>query len=562
MNMGKFFITFFLFQFFLNFNTIFSAPVSKSGEKYLSQSYVDSSIGHAFYILNEATSMSGVGFHQKEAIDKARQVAVNLKRMAKGDPNERYVLWKVGELEAQLYLEEKDLVLQQVQKGKVSVNQLISRYNLEVGKVRPDFSSLKRIHMQISHLDVNKANEMADSYNKRHTAISREVLFSLEKAIMSSNLTKAREELGYCLRNKTYLDIGDFKYSQLENQVEGLIRSSEVKPFIEQDLVEAKSALKQNRLNIARDKIASANNHFSGIKRFLSQSESNSLVSSINFTDRLLKSKEDSLVQVNIKILNINGVQAANDYLKNILRPCGVSRDKAAYVDNTILSISSPDTNSISREIGNIAENEDNTNTNNGLNDLLAAAKMKAQSKMDSIQAIENERQRQLQIEYARNDSILMVSQSQYRKLQDSATSISIQLYTLLESNNSSLASSIFNQNRQFLSKYMWKDAFGILESTLNQTTYPAPVEKVVAVSLVTSQPETAPYTQDQFLKANQNKAQQEIVNLYSMLENNQIREAYDRFNKIKSPLQKYLDKEVFEMLESTVVQSYQSLSW
>jgi hypothetical protein len=84
---------------------------------------------------------------------------------------------------------------------------------------------------------------------------------------------------------------------------------------------------------------------------YLPQDESSGISSSIDLASKLLCSKEDSLVQINLSILKNRGVQAANDYLKNTLRPCGVSRDKVAYVDNAILSISSPDTSKISREI-------------------------------------------------------------------------------------------------------------------------------------------------------------------------------------------------------------------
>jgi hypothetical protein len=178
--MKKYLLLFVLPVLFIS-DVLYAGTPSKEKEKYLSQSYIDSSIGKAFYILTEANSMAGVGFRQKEAIDEARRIARNLKQMAKGDPNERYVLWKASELEAQLYLEEKDLVLQQLNKGKISVNQLISRYNLEVGRVRPDFASLKRLHIQISQLDNIKANEMADSYNKRHRAISRNFCSPLRK---------------------------------------------------------------------------------------------------------------------------------------------------------------------------------------------------------------------------------------------------------------------------------------------------------------------------------------------------------------------------------------------
>lgn len=383
---------------------------------------------------------------------------------------------------------------------------------------------------------------------------------------MSGDLKKAREELGYCLRNKTYLDIGDYQYRQLENKVEGLTRAGEKKPFIDKDLADARNALKLNQLQTTRDKIASANNHFLSIKMYLSQDESSGLSSNINFVSKLLSSKEDSLVQVNLNILKIKGVQAANDYLKNTIRPFGVSRDKAAFVDNAILSISAPDTSKISREIGKMADNDEvEENSSTALIDLMAQAKRKAQIKMDSIRAIEDARLRELQIENARQDSILMLSQMALHRNQDSATSLSMQVYTLLENNKNNQASSLFNQNRSFLFKYMWKDAFDMLESTLKQFIS-QPLEKAVTLAYVPAQAEKKPqYSEKQKLEANQQKAQQEITEIYTMLENNQIAAAYHRFSKIRTPLQRYLDKEVFEMLELTIGEAFKtstSSSW
>ncbi|MFP4015373.1 MAG: hypothetical protein ACLFVQ_14900, partial [Chitinispirillaceae bacterium] len=48
---------------------------------------------------------------------------------------------------------------------------------------------------------------------------------------------------------------------------------------------------------------------------------------------------------------------------------------------------------------------------------------------------------------------------------------------------------------------------------------------------------------------------------IYALLERNKIKEAYRRFQMDKKPLSRFLDKNSFEMLEITVVQSYNYLS-
>jgi hypothetical protein len=535
-------------------------PQAAQKKSYLSQELIDTTVLRAFYIINEATNVAGVGFRQKEAIEHARRIAQQLRTMAKGDPNERYVLWKVGELEAQLYLEEKDLLLQQIQKGTVSVNQLIARYNAEVGKDRPDFATMRKIHIQMGKLDNTKANELADSFNKRYRNISREVVFSLEKALMNGDLEKSRQEISYILRNRTYLTISDSRYLQLESRVEGLSRARELEKIIDKDLASAIVYLVRNSLNEARDKITYSKNNFSEIYSFLPQQESSYWQMRIDKTDRLLTSKEDSLVNINMMLLNNRGVKEANNYLQSILKPYGVSRDRVAMVDQAILGVNTSDDGKMRKEIGTVAT-EDDTTSNMVFDDIMSSAKKKAQLKADSIKAVQEKEFQKLQAEKAKQDSIQLAAQEKaaqkLRNQQEKAAAIAMEIYSKLEKNNYKAASNQFNKENSFLSTYLSKDAFDMLDATLNQSASESSGTSSGAIAYVSavSEPESVPVSNQ--LKSNQQRAQEEIIKIYSMLEQNNPEEAYNRFQKIRTPLKKYLEKEIFDMLEASVLQAY-----
>ena len=534
-------------------NQTFAAP----NKKYLSKDYIDGSIGRAFYVLTEAASVAGVGFRQREAIAEARKIARNLREMAKGDPNERYVLWKVGELEAQIYLEERDLVLQQMQKGQQDVNQLIVRFNAEVGKSRPDFATLKRIHTQMSRLDVSKANEVASSFNKRYRAISKEVLYSIEKNLANRNLDKAQEELGYCLRNRSYLAISESQYSSIETRVVGLTFAKAEKPFIQAEVDSAFKCISANRISEARNLISSAKIRFSNIKAHLSASEASQYSGLIDRVSGRMGAREDSLVRVYLDILRSKGVKDADKYMQAVLKPCGVSRDKVALVDEAILSISSPDNTKMSEEIGQLASHESSQGV--AFDDMLYIAKKKAQEKLDSIAAVEQERMRKEQIEKARQDSILHEKQLALQRDENRAFQISVEIYDLLDKNKTRAAKSRFNKEKAFLSKFLTKDAYEILEITIeNPEQFGTESNVAYIVEKKEEMPPPAPQTasSDENLRKNQERAQSEIIQIYEMLEKNNIKEAMDRFQKNRTPLQKYLDKEVFEMLEMTVTQA------
>jgi len=547
-------ISILLLLLFTGANLSFSAE----NKKYLAKDLIDSQIGRAFYVLAEAAGMAGVGFRQKEAIDESKRIAHRLKEMAKGDPNERYVIWKVGELEAQIYLEERDLVLQQMQKGQQDINQLIVRFNAEVGKSRPDFASLKRIHTLMDRLDVSKANEVASSFNKRWRAISREVLFSIDVNLMNRNLDKAQEELGYCLRNKAYLSISDSKYTSIENSVVGLSLARTEKPVIEAEIDSAGRYIAKNSFSVARTQINSATMRYNNIKAHLSQTESSWLSEKIDRTTKRLSAKEDSLVNINLNILNSEGVKSADKYMQTVLKPCGVSRDKVALVDEAILSVSSPDNTRMSKEIEQFENHEGSQDV--AFDDILSIAKKKAQHKLDSIAAIEQARIRKEQMEKAYQDSILYAKLLAIQKDQDRALQTSIDIYTLLEENKEKEAKNRFNKEKAFLNKFLRKEAYEILQLTIEN---PEKIESSSTITYVAVKqeqnaavPQSIQSSEDENTRKNRERAQREIIEIYGMLEKNNNREALEHFQKFRTPLQKYLDKEVFEMLEMTVTQA------
>jgi hypothetical protein len=568
-----------------------SAKTSGSTPKaYISQTMIDTSIQRAFYILNEATSIAGVGFRQQQAIAEAKAIAKRLRTIASGDKNERYILWKVSELESQIYLEEKDIMLLKMQQGQISINQLVSRYNTEVGKSRPDFASMRRMHVQMGQLDVNQANQMADSYNQRYRAITREVTYALEQALENGELDKAQSELGYCLRNASYLSMGEATYNQLERKVEKLAVARVEKPKIEQELATANASLRKNDLISARDNLTSAEGRYTQINTTLPERESSFLYNDIRRYKNQLSTKEDSLVNVNLNILSKKGINAADEYLRNTLRTLGVSRDKVAFVDKAILDIKSPDNSGISDEISSIsAGNEDEQEVQDGssdgnapptmLDEIMARARKKAQEKTDSLRRIEEAQMRIAMAEQRRQDSIAAVQRAAELKVfeqkQTIAKNTSMDIYALLEKNQIQGAGNKFQKERPYLLQYLDKNDFYILESTLQQFSAPPPPQPVQTVAANTPTVRTSkqssvqnvqpvnvsgpmPAAIEEKLRKNQERAETEISEIYSLLEKNQVNEAYARFQKNRKPLQMFLQQDIFSLLENTVSQAWE----
>jgi len=568
-----------------------SANPAKLSQNYLKQETVDTTVMKGFYVLTEAAGVAGVGFRQQEAINTAKRLAKELREKAKGDPNARYVLWKVGELEAQIYLEERDLEIQKKLQRQITVNEYVDRYNTEVGRPRPDFSTMKKIHTQLLAIDPPKGNELADSYNKRYKSISREVIFSIEKAVLAGNDTKAREELGYCLRNKNYLSISDEQYYQIESRVDGLTKAYIEKPLIEKETDSAEKTIRINDFNSARTLIFSAQYRLKNSNEYYPQDVSQRLSFQINKINKRLSSKEDSLVNINLSILSKQGIKPADEYLQKTLKAYGVAREKTSYVDSMILMISSPEKNKMAAEFEGL-EQTDEPQESSVFDNIRESARLKAQVKADSMRLADEVALRRLQAERARNDSILAVrldaERAEQKKNQERAISVTMEIYRLVDQNRPNEAESIYLAQYLPLSKYLPSDMFDVLDMTLKalketatsqKVTYltpaatpsPAAPNKTVnkqpetyqLVSQIPPQPQPQPQpsavlSPEQTLKNNQDRAQREIVGIYSMIENNQINQAYNKFQSIRTPLKKYLPKEAFDVLEATLVQTLQ----
>ena len=173
----------------------------QKGEAYISQTAIDTLVQKAYYILNSTEEISRAALSKEEAIGQAKKIVQKLKGIAEGDRNKKYILWKTGELESQIYLEENGLLLEKGQKRQKAVNDIISRFNEELAKKRPDFSQLGQLCRQMKPLSASKAKELSASFDDRRKNIGREVVSSIDQAVDRGDFDKAREAA--CLLRNT-----------------------------------------------------------------------------------------------------------------------------------------------------------------------------------------------------------------------------------------------------------------------------------------------------------------------------------------------------------------------
>jgi len=145
----------------------------------------------------------------------------------------------------------------------------------------------------------------------------------------------------------------------------------------------------------------------------------------------------------------------------------------------------------------------------------------------------------------------------QLQKKVEEANALLIAVYDLLEKERLREADSVFRRERVFLKNFVLGEAYDMLEMTIGQSagnpeqTYASHTYASTAQRAASAPPAV------QQVAENKEKAGMYSMRIYSLIEEGRVQEAYDIFQKNRGPLQKYLDAEVFAMLETTVVQSW-----
>jgi hypothetical protein len=264
----------------------------------------------------------------------------------------------------------------------------------------------------------------------------------------------------------------------------------------------------------------------------------------INRLNEKIAQKEDSLVYQNMKLLHANKIDEAIDYMENVLRKRGVSNQKIAMVNRTILELPgrkrvSATDKSVDNELMALASQPTG---DNGFSFGDVAAKTKA--KMDSVRAYEAEQRRLAQIQWEKEHRKEIAAKQREEKKQkrfrDKAKKDMLKIYTLLENNDIKKAYSKFQTLKPSLKKYSSEGEFKGLEIAVVQS-YEA--EK----------------NRNRKEMKNRRKAEMVAQDIYSMLDQRNVRGAYSKFNNLKTLLKKYSSKDAFLNLQSTVNNAYES---
>lgn len=456
-------------------DTVYAEEEKNKNKVYLSQVYVDTMVQNAYYNFLAAGELSGGEFRQTQAIAHAKTVSNRLKALSKGDPNRKYIMWRVGELEQQIYLEEEELELKRRYRTQKAINELVKEFNPEIGKSRPSFSNLFAIHERTLNLSWQKADELKWLINDRNKNISREVLYFCEKALTAGNYDKAYKEFEYMRSNRKYLNIPENKYRNIEFKMQAKYEADDMVKNLDKYSREIQTIIAGTDIQEAKYSIDFLQYRLKQVRKMISDSNYETFTNKINELSDKVTQKEDSLVNINIQLVHSGKSDAAIDFLDNVLRKHCVSNKKLVLVDKAIMSMPRQQESLVDNNIDLELNTFEKTSSSSGSFDF-NDVEQKAAEKADSIRAFNADPDRS--------------DNTNFKKGSNTPTS----------------------QNRNYAA-----------------------------------------------LSPNQKKAEDYIMRINNLLDQNKFEEAYLKFQKHKNPLKKYAPQEKFSKLEHAVDAGYKS---
>ncbi len=451
--------------------THISCVMAAVDKKYLSQGTIDSMVQRGVFVMMASEEVAGFGNRQQQALEGAKTIARNLRIIARTDPNSRYILWRVSELETEILLQEHGLKMENQNKKQKEVNQLVASFNAETARKRPDLRILFDICTKTEALDPNKSDELKELATKRGVDLTREIVGFLEVYLRDSKLDKAQENIDYCEKFKPFMPLSQTKYSQYVSQFKSNLSVKDERAIARTSVQRAG----QLRLALSFGEAEAALESASKIlARQTASGQSSSEVAKVNSmvsAERVrLTASEDSIVGVALGLLHDAGLMAGFEYLDKTLRPTGLPREKIALIDNALLQKALE----MKRETESNIENKDvvafipvDVDGWAFLNDLMGSARGRAQQKTDSLRIITLTQDlatlKKRRGSYSRQD----YDAREKELFSELSTLNAARIYALVEKKKQKEAADLFARNKKDFQKYMCKEAFESVASAV-----------------------------------------------------------------------------------------------
>jgi hypothetical protein len=283
-------------------------------------------------------SREGGGLTQERAIRSARETATELRRMAETDPNRRYILWRLAELESQISLEEEEVRFRQRYARVQQINELVDLFNRELLQPRPNFANLQQLYNRMDAIDARTTNQFADRINQKMRSVTHNLTADITNAFNRNNYAQAEVEFLYAVENRRFLRISSTDLERWRRQIQAKKDADYLQANLGTRINTLNSIVKDNRLLEARRHIEVLVVDLQGATALLPRNFVSSTRMQLNNLSTSIDRREDSLVQHGHALINARRFDEASVFLRTVLMPAGVNRDRIAGIDRAIIS--------------------------------------------------------------------------------------------------------------------------------------------------------------------------------------------------------------------------------
>lgn len=314
-----------------------SIAFASRNNAYLSREAIDTTVQNAFNAFVMA-SRDGGGLTQERAIRSARETAANLRKMAETDPNRRYILWRLSELESQISLEEEEVRYRQRYAQVQIINELVVLFNNELLVPRPNFANLQQLYNRMTAIDAGTTNQFADRINQKMRSVSHNLTQDITEAFNRNNYAQAEKEFLYAVENRRFLRVSDADLERWRRRIQIRKDADYLQANIGNRINTVNGIVRDNRLLEARRHVEVLGIDLNGASALLPRNFVASTRMQLNGISANIERTEDSLVQHGQALINARRFEEASVFLRTVLMPAGVNRDRIAGIDRAIIA--------------------------------------------------------------------------------------------------------------------------------------------------------------------------------------------------------------------------------
>lgn len=518
---------------------------------YLSQEYIDSTVQEAYYGFVSSSREAG-GLHtQSAAINTAQDVVNRLKKLAENDPNRRYILWRVSELQQQIYLEQEEVSLKQEYERVTEINRLVAIFNEELFLPRPSFAKLHTLHSQVSAISIDHANQFARNINQKNRVVLNELRSEITDLFNRGDYDGVEKLYKYAIKNKKHLHLDEDVYEEWSTRIQAKRNADYLKENIGKQVNYLSGMVQKNKIAEARRHVDVIQKEIEGAARHLSSSFVNKTNSQLGHISKSITNREDSLVDYNLSLISEHKSDKATYYMEQVLRPAGVDPEKVANVDRAILKAggtTKKENKKVNAEIAAISANT--------ASPIVSMDKINSQVKIkaDSLRRYYAQLQTDVRDHYISENKSefkkMAKEEAKKEKLRIKADNIVIKADTQRRQGKTNAADKTLAKKEEFLLSYatpsLYIDARRDLNRELGRNTYGD--RQIAAISK--RQAEFSP-------EKMQEKAINITTQIYTALDSKNIEGAAGLFYRNESLLEKNSYKDAFHTLKRTIVREY-----